>query len=394
MATFVTLCTDVGPLAATTGGTVPTDSSPAETTPNVISGVRVMNLCPSGETASDANGKRFTAAELGPTRAGVLTFGSTKPTFGGSALRLAVGNDGIRKGVVIATFTDEDLSPYAIELSSKKYGGGKGLVICRSKFSDQQAAAIVDELRNDPRVVSVARDGDIVAASLRTDQLELAAELQARYGDGLTLIVGRLQYPNQGMPAASLVPSRCGVLPIADARQKKLRWKLPESISTGPKKSAGVSASKRKKATTTNSSVPPIEPLNHGTIASIGVSNSSRRPIVFTNGVPVYGYITRRDATDVIAFSSSKLSASSPDLELVGTRVLTMQTPVNIDSCRTGLGWTLPPGNYSFHAAISLPLITPSPKDKKKSKAKSDPPEITGTTGILLSPPVPLVVSR
>jgi hypothetical protein len=348
----------------------PDTSIETTTTVSTVDGVRVTQECPAGSDAVDANGRRFTATQLAATRRAVAKYGATVETFGGSALRFVSGAE--PAGVVIAAFTDEP-AVHASALAALE-GNGRGLVVCRSPFTNRQATQIVREIRADSRIRSIARDGDIVAVALTTKQLDVAEELAVRYGPGLTIVVGRLTYPDGSVPKPSLAQPVCGILPKATSAQTKLRWKLPSNI-------------RKAKDVDLNA-------------LTIGLSNTSRQPLVFTNGLSIRGLITSKDGDEILAFATSVLRTSrepgiAGEIQLAGTRVLSVRPPLNFDSCRPGSGWTLPPGSYSYRVALSAIATTSTANGATVTSAEQRTDAITTAQLItVVSPPISLTIVK
>lgn len=306
----------------------PTEPPPATalitvpaSTPTVGSIVpaEVSEPCPTSEefAGGDGSEKIAEASRLEPTLGQVLAYGSDHPdVFGSYGLVWRDAGD----ASVFASFTG-DLHPHRDALESI-VEFPDDLIVCQVSISGQAAqaleATLVAELRG--RFLSIGRGSSgVVDVAVRADEMELARELEERYGDAVNLRVGALAYP---------IESADNVCPDPPA-ERNLDGLLIEVVDPSE----------------------PIVPDEWASLAlTVTLTNVGSEPIQFSSGV-ARGVVLGDDGSVANADVLERPAVEEwIDLEPGASTDLPLS--VSAVSCDPELGYRLPPGEYDVVGVV------------------------------------------
>lgn len=291
----------------------------------------VSEPCPRSSELSDAGADMAAeASRLEPMIGQVLAYGSQHPEqFGSYGLIWHDGGD----ASVFISFTSE-LAEHRQTLAGM-VPFPEELIVCQVAVSGSDSEAIqaqlVDELEG--RYLSIGLGVDGLAVTLAADEAELAADLQARYGDAINLYVGVLAYPLDEATSACADPPAEREVPGLSITIE------PPDV---PIAAAGT------------------QPAN----LTVTVTNAGDTPIQFSSGTAI-GTLLDSDGRVV---NSNQISVADVGIEVDLQPGASTDLPllVTTASCDPALGYIVPPGEYRLiteilHADGDLTYLSSQP---------------------------------
>lgn len=247
--------------------------------------------------------------------AAVAAYGDARPdVFGGA------GYGGGLDAYVIAWFT-QPLEEHQAALAAVVAHPDR-LVVCPTPLSDAEARGIQDEILArvgfDGVVDMYQQPGEPVMVGLAPDQMTLADELLADYGDAIAVSLGAFPYPPADQAPAPVCPEASAPVPVAPGITLELR-----PADTGDVR------------TTLVASNAGAAPLEVGDVRVVEVLDASATAAVFLGDMN----------TDLRMHVVEP--GGSVELELI----------VPLASCRFDLGYRLPPGTYTMRAVTLLGTV-------------------------------------
>lgn len=194
------------------------------------------------------------------------------------------------------------------------------LIICQAGASAEDVLAIeatlLEELRG--RYLGIGRGANGLEVSLMAGEEMLAAELDARYGDAITLMVGELAYPIED------AVSNCAEPPVPNSLDGLDIAIVPPA---GPTSTAGLMA------------------LN----LTVTLTNTGDAPISFSSG----------SSQGVLLTAEGDAVSGAADMTLAGIGVALepgesseLPVVVSTSSCNPALGFEIPAGDYDLVAGV------------------------------------------
>ena len=291
----------------------------------------VSEPCPTSAEMSGAGADMAAeASRLEPMIGQVLAYGSQHPEqFGSYGLIWHDGGD----ASVFISFTD-GLAGHRQTLAGMVPFPDE-LIVCQVAVSGSDSEAIqaqlVEELEG--RYLSIGLGMDGLAVTLAADEAELAADLQARYGDAINLYLGVLAYPLDRATSVCTDPPAESELPGLSITIE------PPGV---PIAAAGAQPADLT-VTVTNTGDAPIR-FSSGT--AIGTLLDSNGRVVNSNQIAVAD----------VGIEVDLQPGASTDLPLLVTTA----------SCDPALGYIVPPGEYRLiteilHANGDLTYLSSQP---------------------------------
>lgn len=245
-----------------------------------------------------------------------------------------------------------DLEPHRTALRAG-VGFPDELIVCQTSLNQDDArrleARLTDEFAGS--FVSLGQGANGITVGLPATAVDVAADLDARYGDAVSLTVGALAYPIQTASAVCPDPTPERSLPDLD-------------IAIAPP--AG-----------------PLEPDELGQLpAEVTLTNTGSAPVRFSSGA-ASGEV--RDAQGrVVAAQVLGVADVAIGVDLAPGESTTLALSVNVASCDPALGYALAPGEYELVAVVAyLPDL-----GKSDGAAADDAGGGDRSGGDLTSPPL------
>ena len=186
-----------------------------------------------------------------------------------------------------------------------------------ARLSKQTQERILKKLTSWEGVHNISVDHDHAEASVAATRVDLAQQLVAAYGDKIRVDVGNLPFPDPGDV------DRCPAIPSAEGE---------------PALSVRVDA-------------PTTRVRSGETIGGTVVVTTRGGPLQIGTSESLYGYLLDANGRVVAApYGARLLSQRVTKVAPHGDGRVPFYATT--DPCRSGLGWTLPPGDYSLVIAV------------------------------------------
>lgn len=303
------------PPPATALITVPASTPTVES----ITAAEVSEPCPTSAELEGGDGSEQVAeaSRLEPTLGQVLAYGSDHPgVFGSYGL---VWHD-VGDASVFASFTGDldthrDALEPVVEFPDE-------LIVCQVPISGREAQALEATLAAElsGRYLSVGRGSSgVVDIAVRANEVELARELDERYGDAVNLRVGALAYPIESAENVCIGPPA----------ERSLDGLAIEVVAPSE----------------------PVVPDEWSSLAlTVTLTNVGSEPIQFSSGAS-RGLVLSDDGS-VVNADVLERAAVEEWIDLAPGASTDLPLTVSAVSCNPELGYRLPPGEYEVVGVI------------------------------------------
>lgn len=252
----------------------------------------------------------------------VVNYGGQHPDeFGGYGLAWLGADD----ASVFAMFTDHVPDHRAALAAMVPFPDE--LIVCQSALSEAESrglqSLLLEELNG--RYLSLGAGNGSVAVQLKASEEDVAADLEQRFGDAVTLRVGNFPYP------------------IA-ADQRSIA--ACQRDVTGPTQTdAGIRAS----LTFSTPSVPSGVDAD----ATVTVTNDGAETFTLISGSPLVGVVVEPATTRALAVFDGSIAGVGVGATLQPGESYDIPVLVGAASCDPTIGYTVPPGAYE----VVVPVI-------------------------------------